>query len=221
MTAASPESGLPPTQGVNDSLAWVVALLPILGAAAGYGTGRDLWLLVLVLNITLCGLDYSRLQQAGHNVPVAWIFLIPVYLWKRAKSLNSAPVHFYVWLIAFAGSIAAPSLLAPGIDKATACELVTQILHDQDSTAAVCKGITIVQDPGTGFVKASALLSDGTELPLTIEMTGDSIKFQILRQKGGRLSAVTPPAAPAPPASPQGKKTGTRPGRARSGRTRS
>lgn len=182
MTTPTHEAGTPMSQPVTDSLVWIVALLPVLGAVAGYSSGRDLWLLVLALNITLCGLDYSRLQRAGHSVPIAWIFLIPVYLWKRANSLNRAPVHFYVWLIAFVGSIAAPSLLAPGIDKETACELVTQILHDQDTTAAVCKGITIVQDPGTGFVKASALLSDGTELPLTIEMTGDSIKVQILRQ---------------------------------------
>jgi hypothetical protein len=165
---------------VGSSLAWVIVLVPIVGMAAEYLTGRDLWLPVIAANVGLCALDAMRLKNAGHSLGIGWIFLIPVYLWKRAKALSQAPSYFYAWLAAFAVSIAAPSFLTPSIDKETACELVTDILRGQDSSAAECKGVTILQDPGTGFVKASALLSDGTERPITIEMRGDSVKVQIL-----------------------------------------
>lgn len=171
-----------PSNPVGDGLAWAIALLPAIGLVVGLLTSIDLTIPYVGVNVALCGLDALHIKEAGYKPITAWIILIPVYLWKRAKLLGTSLVHLAVWLVLFAATIAIPYATQPAANREAACRLVTQILKEQDAAAPQCKGVTILQDPGTGFVKASALLSDGTERTITIEERNDSISVQVLPQ---------------------------------------
>lgn len=59
------------------------------------------WFISLVLNIALGYLDERKLRKSGVDTTAfGWLaWLIPVYLWRRAKILGQKPAYFWVWLV--------------------------------------------------------------------------------------------------------------------------
>ena len=105
-------TGPPPLTGsaVNNGFVWAVAFAPIIGtllqyiiAGASHSNPKTLWFITLVLNIALCGVDDHILKQAGHDTKQigGWVFLVPVYLFKRATALNQSLAYFTTWMICF------------------------------------------------------------------------------------------------------------------------
>jgi hypothetical protein len=100
---------------------WILAFAPIIGlliksflvgATADDPANIDVldvlrsgefWYVTLILNIGLSMLDLKRLKQAGVDTKSfgKLVCIVPVYLWKRAKSLEQGPAYFWVWLAAF------------------------------------------------------------------------------------------------------------------------
>jgi hypothetical protein len=102
----------PPVSGsaVDNTVVWWLAFMPILGSIIEYiiavsiGVGsQSLWFVTIGLNIWLCILDNKKLQAAGYDtkaIGTAWI--VPVYLFKRAKVLGQSNAYAVVWCITFA-----------------------------------------------------------------------------------------------------------------------
>lgn len=110
--------GPPPVPGavINNALVWIVAFVPILGTiiinwiAAASGGNRDepwTWWVFIGLNITLCAIDTSILKKGGYDTDRfgGWLWLVPVYLFKRAKALKQSLAYFTTWMICFFVSI--------------------------------------------------------------------------------------------------------------------
>ncbi len=118
-----------PSHTISNVVVWFLAFAPILGlmlqsfvagmlasnaysaeaeATQALQSGR-FWYLTLVLNIGLSLLDLKRLKAAGVNTRTYGrvVFLVPVYLWKRARSLHQQPITFWVWSAAFVLSLLA------------------------------------------------------------------------------------------------------------------
>jgi hypothetical protein len=106
--------GPPPVSGavINNTLVWIVAFVPIIGAVivnviAGASGGnpneRWTWWVFIGLNVILCGIDTNILKEAGYNTDRfgSWLWLVPVYLFKRAKALKQPLSYFTVWMICF------------------------------------------------------------------------------------------------------------------------
>ncbi|MBG0843503.1 DUF4339 domain-containing protein [Ectopseudomonas toyotomiensis] len=111
----------PPLTGqhVNNTLVWVLAFAPILGlflesfvAMLVYGdenramdavADNNFFYITIALNILLSVLDEKRLQKAGHNTSAfkGWVWLVPVYLYQRAKQLKQNLAYFGVWIGCF------------------------------------------------------------------------------------------------------------------------
>ena len=103
----------PPLNGeaVDNNFVWVLAFAPLLGTIIEYivaatigANASNLWFITIVLNIILCIFDEQKLKKAGHDTSKiqGWvIFLIPVYLFKRATALRQSLAYFYVWLAVF------------------------------------------------------------------------------------------------------------------------
>lgn len=107
----------PPISGerVNNNFVWVVAFAPIIGLilteiAIGMFNVRAnhidtcFNIIVIAINVTFCILDERELKKAGHDTSKFqkwWMFLIPVYLYKRAKRLNQGLAYFIVWIVCF------------------------------------------------------------------------------------------------------------------------
>lgn len=116
----------PPISGrrVNNTIVWILAFAPLIGlpleSLVAYmidGTGAagaaaidsdKYWFITVILNIALSYFDEKRLQQAGWDTSrfkgMTW--LVPVYLFKRAKALNQSLAYFVVWLVCFVISMA-------------------------------------------------------------------------------------------------------------------
>lgn len=116
----------PPITGkhIGQGVVWTLAFAPIIGlilesivayamnssdAAAEMAiSNSQYWYVTLALNIALAYFDEARLNRAGYDTSkfkgAAW--LVPVYLYKRAKALNQNIGYFVVWLVCFAVTFA-------------------------------------------------------------------------------------------------------------------
>ena len=112
----------PPLRGdsVSNAMVWIIAVLPvageflrgmILGAThsniyelnLALASGQ-LWYLTLVLNTIFCIADGFALKKAAIDVNkfILWaFFLVPVYLFKRARYLHQSLAYFWVWIVCF------------------------------------------------------------------------------------------------------------------------
>lgn len=105
----------PPLTGdaVNNTLVWWLAFAPIGGVfAAGFLSGvthksmSNFWWVTLVLNIALSIADEKMLQKAGHDTEkMGGAWLVPVYLFNRAKVLKQNNAYFIVWVVLFCLSL--------------------------------------------------------------------------------------------------------------------
>lgn len=98
---------------------WVLAFAPIIGyflewIVAGTVHGNEFsaevamangqyFYVTIVLNIFLAFLDERRLKKAGHNTDKfkGWIWLVPVFLYQRAKSTKQNMSYFIAWIVCF------------------------------------------------------------------------------------------------------------------------
>ena len=105
----------PPLSGtaVNNEVVWTAAFVPIIGRllqhiiAGATGTNEaSPWfiLIFLALNSTFCAIDERILKNAGHDTKKfgGWAcWLVPVYLFRRAKALNQSRAYFVTWVVCF------------------------------------------------------------------------------------------------------------------------
>lgn len=128
----------PPLKGkdINNTLVWILAFVPIIGTALEYLisgaigiTSGSLWFVTVILNFVLCIIDERKLKKAGYNTKemMLWaIFLVPVYLFRRAYLLKQKNTYAIAWCIAFAILIFAPSWIS-GITGITDPSVVTSV----------------------------------------------------------------------------------------------
>lgn len=111
----------PPLRGreVNNTIIWILAFAPIIGSILEYilviaRHGETLeaavalaesryWAVTLCLNILLCWLDERQLKKAGWNTGKfrGWLWLVPVYIYQRAKTLGQGMGYVLTWWGAF------------------------------------------------------------------------------------------------------------------------
>lgn len=130
----------PPLKGedINNTLVWIMAFTPILGTllefilsgAIGVASG-SLWFITPILNAILGVIDQIKLKRAGHNTKemLLWaLFIIPVYLFRRAHILKQKSAYAIVWCITFAILIFAPTLISGiiGIADPSAVDMVKE-----------------------------------------------------------------------------------------------
>ena len=112
----------PPLSGehVNNSIVWVLAFAPVIGLFLEYLVAMAVydnqfaaqvavksgkcWFIAVGLNIGLSFFDERRLKKAGHNTDKfkGWVWLVPVYLYQRAKHMKQNLAYFIVWLVCIA-----------------------------------------------------------------------------------------------------------------------
>lgn len=173
-TAPPPLTG----ENIDNKYVWAVAAVPIVGAVLEFlladTLGLGTLLLFLLPNIALCSLDERKLKKAGHKKPDKfWVFIVPVYLWKRAGLVNQNRSYFWAWVVVFALSIVLSDVVFADIDREivaeSACETVSDIIRDNYGRTAQCKAVEIQNEIKPGFYNGQAFLDNGNVLPITIE----------------------------------------------------
>lgn len=116
------DSTPPPLRGehVNNTIVWILAFAPILGLmleafiagmvyrdnpyqAESAAMGGQFWYITLILNVALSYWDEKRLSKSGTTTKKfnGLVWLIPVYLYQRAKALKHSLAYFIVWVVCF------------------------------------------------------------------------------------------------------------------------
>ena len=115
-------SAPPPLTGqhVNNTIVWILAFAPIIGAFLEYffalmmADGNEIvaahnvaegyyFLITIALNIILSFMDEMKLEKAGISTEKfkGMVWLVPVYLFQRAKALKHNLAYFIVWIVCF------------------------------------------------------------------------------------------------------------------------
>ncbi|GEM_PF-2958114 len=104
----------PPLNGdkINNTFIWLIAFSPIFGSII-QGIFFDdqsfsatsliiVFMFWAILNSSLAAIDTINLDKAGHKtIGIGWaVFLVPVYIWKRANTTKQSKSYFWVWFIA-------------------------------------------------------------------------------------------------------------------------
>lgn len=105
-----------PGKAVNNTLVWILAFAPPIGlfleaVIAMIVHGDEDWALeavfagqffyiTIAVNILLSILDERQLKKAGYDTRTfkGWVWLVPVYLYQRAKNLKQRLTYFFVWI---------------------------------------------------------------------------------------------------------------------------
>lgn len=176
-------SQTPPPAPIDQRIAWAIVAVPVIGSIVQLFVDSSLVYLYLVGNAILCIYDARFLKGAGYDAPDGWsLYVVPVYLWKRAALLKQKPFLVVAWLTAFAASIWIDHAGENASLQASACPLVTQIIQQQLHASASCKGVSLVKEVGGGFYTATATLDNGNDIKITIQRRGKDIYVQIPNQ---------------------------------------
>jgi hypothetical protein len=112
----------PPLRGqqVNNTVVWILAFAPIIGfmleafvagmvhadnpyKAESAAFNGQFWYITLILNVALSYFDEKRLSKSGTDTNrfSGMVWLVPVYLYQRAKALKHNLGYFGVWIACF------------------------------------------------------------------------------------------------------------------------
>jgi hypothetical protein len=111
----------PPLHGsdVNNTLVWILAFVPLLDTLVASFLNIETTIstiLIVLTNCILCIIDERQIKKAGHNPKelLAWaIFLVPVYLFRRASVLKQKFTYAFVWC----GSLIVSILLSGALES--------------------------------------------------------------------------------------------------------
>ncbi|GAA5107583.1 hypothetical protein GCM10023211_08860 [Orbus sasakiae] len=112
----------PPLTGknVNNTVVWLLAFAPIISVFIvmiilafqykgneyrmlnAYYNG-EFWWIAIIVNILLSIVDENILKKSGNDTSKfkGWVWLVPVYLFQRAKFLKQNQAYFWVWIVTF------------------------------------------------------------------------------------------------------------------------
>lgn len=112
------DSGPPPlpADNINKTLAWALVGVPIVGTLIEiilYQSVEglsDKWYFTLIayflVNSALAIKDAGNIKKSGNQDNIGfWFWLVPIYLYKRARSLRQRLSYFWSWLVSFIVSI--------------------------------------------------------------------------------------------------------------------
>ncbi len=229
----NPVQGSPPplpASHVDNRMAWAIAFVPLIGIlleriAADSFSEPSLPIIFLAYFAAYCVLaliDIRRIEKGGYNPRriirpwfFALVFIVPVYLYKRARALGQSLGYFWAWIAAFVAAIIIghPSLFSggpiywgigvPACDSSTAKNLVKTRFKDiplvhmygveaVDVTAAR----ETKNDNDRRTCTATVRTSVGNDMPVYYTIEQNSSGQIYIRMDV--ISSVSPPRTPAP-----------------------
>jgi hypothetical protein len=113
-----------PATAVDNSLVWVLVAIPlcsafierIVDAPSFFSSGWTWTCIIVAANWTISLVDEKRVKRSGvatRDISFGfWFWLIPVYLYQRARALRGGKNYVWAWWVSFAASLAIT--LGPG-----------------------------------------------------------------------------------------------------------
>lgn len=159
---------------INNTLVWIVAFVPIIGAFIELIMGMQMYGAYYIPNSLLSVTDIYLIKKSGQlskkedrSFPYFFSILIPLYMWKRAELLKQDKHYLWVWIVTFVISI--PMFLQTEVlyIERSAEPIVTQILRENGSSRK-CVSVDIYEEVTSTYYLALATLDNGKVIKITI-----------------------------------------------------
>jgi len=156
---------------IDHKFIWLTVLTPSIGIFLDFLLGIDIAMIIFPIAWVFLFLDRKELSKKNQEKPhLAWVLIFPVYLWKRAELVGGD--KNYLW--AFFAIPVLAYFLAGGVStsaiESAATDLTTQIIRENLGIYDVeCTDVTIDEEVYEGNYSATASLSNGTYLTISIE----------------------------------------------------
>jgi GYF domain 2 len=196
-----------PATHVNNTCAWLLVLVPVVGVFGEKAVGDlgvrpsqvELVLAYAVVNAAIALVDAKHIARSGRNANNIslgfWFWLIPAYLFQRARALRQSFAYFWAWIVSFAAAIfiSSPDILSgntywgtgiPVCNSSFAINQVKTIFKDIAMMRLAAINALDVRDSSetslTGSIRtcrASVLASNAMtyNISYTIELRGEQI----------------------------------------------
>lgn len=92
---------------ITNLFIWLLSLLPfilsvILNTQNIANDSYESIIIFFILNSLLCEIDSANVQKKYDiKVDVWYIFLVPIYLYKRSEIVKDTKAYFWIWIICF------------------------------------------------------------------------------------------------------------------------
>ena len=195
----------PPPLPPKNTLAWIIAFVPLIGMFVEQNTAFDSGAKIfgyIAAYTALCAIDSNNLRKGGHlGEKSLFIFfvLVPLYLYRRARLLGQKLYYFFAWFVAMIITIAvtSPALFSgavywgegiPSCDSAYATNQVAKIFGDIPAAKLHALNALDVNNAtetsSTNDVKSCAAnvhTSAGTTVPVafTLSRSNDTIYVRV------------------------------------------
>ncbi|WP_348549707.1 hypothetical protein AADH33_04525 [Psychrobacter sp. KFRI-CH2-11] len=145
----------------------------------------SIFALYLMPSIAICYFDRQYLIDHDLNKPKHWyIYIPPLYLWDSSKKLSSRKRYAEDWIVSVIALLLVVNFLVYGSDKRVNdgyCNVVTDIIAENiSSSAATCVKVNIDHEVTDELYAATAILSNGKKIDITITDQGDDYYIELV-----------------------------------------
>lgn len=194
-STSGPGVGAPaPHRAVDNTLAWTLAFAPLifvlldgilLAAGIGEAFAAVSVVVAVLFNIILSWADARRVRAAGFDVSAALaVFLVPVYLFRRANRTGQKLAIPVVWCLCFVASFASAGLVGNVVGVAIDVPAVeAEISGELRDAVGVTVGVdcpsNVSPRPGSSF--QCIVSGDGEKaiVDVTVQNTTGDIVWQV------------------------------------------
>ena len=202
--ASVPEADSPPPlppAHVNDKVAWLIASVPLIGLfierivtqTSGPPPVNGVILCYFLAYSILILSDVKQIAKSGRNPEKVnlggWFWLVPVYLFKRAKTLGQPLNYFWAWVVTFciAVFIASP-LLSSSTDSQSPSttrspshitDVTPNFKTSKSNLTGDMQGFSriLIQSENKGTIIINKVIINDGNCPYSNEEAGNSLKF--------------------------------------------
>lgn len=141
--------------------------------------------LYLIPSIAICYFDRQYLIDDNLDRPKHWyIYIPPLYLWDSSKKVSSRKSYATDWIISVIALLLIINFLVYGSDRRVDdnyCNVVTDIIAENiSSSAATCVKVNIDHKVTDELYAATAILSNGKKVDITITDQGDDYYIELV-----------------------------------------
>lgn len=175
-------------QAVNNNYIWGAIVLSVLSALLNLFPNVTISAFAGIIGLIggiLYIVDYRTLGKSNLERPHwGWLLLTPVYVWKRCELFDKGRTLFWaqVGSLAFAVVLSVVSMnIAIDSDLADSAKPVVSQILQENGYSISCVKVDVNETVTDSFYKGTATLSNGREVPITIEIRpNDQIYVQIV-----------------------------------------
>lgn len=166
-------------ENISNVMKWVIIFAPFIALMLfSGGNSSSLGIIEFLIfgyiaSVVACYVDAENLKNFGIKSDKKTLFIPPVYLKNRAKTLNQKKSHFDQWFSVLIGGILMILLINYANDDKRVCDTVTNILAQNFNNAASCKSVNLTGKRNDNYRNGIVTLDNGNQVNISVTKLND------------------------------------------------